>query len=127
LRAAHRVAAAFALLTALATAGCGRGDDVEGVIDRETFIETYVDLRRAGMQAPNRQLPDTARDRILAEHGVTRDELLTFADVRGADPDYMVQVWTEVSARTAPADTVPPTPSYLDTMTGPRPPSAPRL
>ena len=81
------------------------------------------------MATATHQLPDTARDRILGEHGVTRDQLMTFADVRGADPDYMVAVWTEVSARMAPIDTVPPAPlpNYVDTMTGPRPPSAPLI
>ena len=115
------------LLGALVTAvfGCRGAEEPEGIIDRETFISTYIDLRRAGLATPTHQLPDTARDRILAEHGVTRDQLMTFADVRGGDPDYMVALWSEVTARMAPTDTVPPAPSYLDTLTGPRPPSAP--
>src|SRR5688500_16662874 len=57
-------------------AACGEDEEVEGVIDRETFIATYVDLRRAALQQPTRQLPDTARDRILAAHGVTSDQLM---------------------------------------------------
>jgi hypothetical protein len=113
----------------LVAAACGdeEGVEVEGLIDREAFIATYVDLRRAALQRPTRQLPDTARDRILAAHGVTRDQLMQFAEIRGGDPAYMVAVWTEVSQLMAPPDTAPPPTSYLDTMTGPRPPSAPLI
>ena len=121
----RRIVAALALAVAAAAPGCGRETEPEGLIDRETFIATYVDLRRAGLATPTRQLADSARDRILGAHGVTRDQLMDFADHHGADPDYMVELWTEVSAQLAPTDTVQPPTSYLDTMTGPRPPSAP--
>jgi hypothetical protein len=120
-----RAAALTGGLVLVAAACSGAGEEVEGVIDRETFIATYVDLRRAALQQPTRQLPDTARDRILAAHGVTTDQLMQFADVRGADPEYMVALWTEVSQLMAPPDTAPPPNDYLDTLTGPRPPSAP--
>jgi hypothetical protein len=124
------LSAAAALIAALGVGvatSCGGENQVTDVIDREAFIATYVDLRRAALEIPTRQLSDTARARILAAHGVTREDLLQFAEVRGADPDYMVAVWTEVSAQMAPKDTIPPPTSYLDTLTGPRPPSAPLL
>jgi hypothetical protein len=39
-----------------------------------------------------------ARDRILADLGVTEDDLLTFVDVWGSDAEMMVTVWEEVDS-----------------------------
>ena len=57
--------AALTVLLALALPACGGGDEVqpvEGVIDRETFIEVYVDLRAAAVNTPQLTISDEGRD-----------------------------------------------------------------
>lgn len=102
--------AALALL--LGMAGCegatpGSGDD--DAIDRETFIDVQVELELA-QERPGTP-PATERERILAEHGLSDEELRAFIEVHGSDDDYMQDVWEEVDRRVieergaAPADT----------------------
>lgn len=90
------------LLLALAVAiaggtGCGGGPaaDEAGVLDRETFVETWLDLRIAALRNDG-VLPLRRKESILADHGVTEEELRTFAEVHGGDPAYMLEVWNEV-------------------------------
>jgi hypothetical protein len=92
------------LAAAVAALVLGCGDDAapEGVIDRETFIATWVDLRGAGIRTGD-PLPASERTRVLGDHGVTEEQLLAFADAHGADPSYMADVWTEVEVRMRPA------------------------
>ena len=93
--------------TPLATAGlllllaCGDGAAPEGLIDREVFIATWVDLRTAALTTGD-PLPDAQRTRVLAENGVTEDELLGFVDAYGSDPKLMAEVWTEIERRQRP-------------------------
>jgi hypothetical protein len=106
---APRVAALRASLAlALAMAACTPAAP-ETAIDRETFVATYVDLRKAALRSPTRTLTDAQRDSVLAAHGVGEKDLVQFAEVRGADPDYMVALWSEVNALVSPP--VPPAPS----------------
>jgi hypothetical protein len=98
------------LAVALAgTEGCTRTKAADApVIDRQTFIDTYVDLRLAALASPARTLTTSDREAVLAKHHVTDQDLLHFVDVRGADPSYMVRLWTEVAGRVPLA---PPPPS----------------
>ena len=90
----------FAVLTILGSTGCDGGTLPLSVdLDRETFVATYVDLRLAALDSPGGILPDVQRDAILADHDVTQDQLLEFAEVRGRDAAYMTDVWNEVAAR----------------------------
>lgn len=98
----HRLhAAALCAVLALAAVGCS-GDQVrlvEGVIDRDTFIETYVDLRIETLQGPESGLTDEQRDQVLALHGVTAESLLGFVDAYGRELEYMNEVWSEIERR----------------------------
>lgn len=76
-------------------AACWRADSA--VIDRQRFIDTYVDLRISALASPDRTLAAAERERVLQKHGVSADDLLHFVDVKGADPDYMVRLWTEIA------------------------------
>jgi hypothetical protein len=92
------------LWTALVVAvtACGENDVVpivEGVIDRETFIATYVDLRAATLAGSELALPDEQRDEVLAGHGVAAEGLEAFVEAYGRDLDYMNGVWSEVESR----------------------------
>jgi hypothetical protein len=94
----------FPLLLAVlfAVAACGGAEPQ--AIDRETFVQTYVDLRKAALQNMDRQLKPTQRDEVLSRHGVSEEDLLGFVDVHGRDVDYMASVWGEVEARLHPQD-----------------------
>jgi hypothetical protein len=89
-------------LTALALLGmaaaCGRGDGSASgnVIDRQTFISTYVDLRMAALDDPKVTVSDEQRAAILSRHGVDGESLLRFADVHGRDIRFMSDLWSEV-------------------------------
>jgi hypothetical protein len=69
------------------------------VIDREVFIETWVDLRLAALRAPGRRISASERERVLREHEVTEEELLAFAEVHGSDIELMKEVWDAVERR----------------------------
>ncbi|HSG49889.1 MAG TPA: hypothetical protein VLA43_18845 [Longimicrobiales bacterium] len=82
----------------LALSGCGGGPDIP-TIERETFIEVYVELRVAALGHDDATVTDAERERILSAHGVTAEELVAFAEVRGRDPTYMRDVWNEIEER----------------------------
>jgi hypothetical protein len=106
-----RTVAAAALLLALASCSSDTAEPVEGdVIDRETFIATYVDLRMAAVESPDFRLPPGARDEVLARHGVDAEDLVRFAEAYGQDLELMNEVWTEVERRFGDrgADATPP-------------------
>jgi hypothetical protein len=86
---------ALIALTVLAGA-CGGGEDA---IDREVFIEAYVELRLAALESEDFEVATDQRAEILSRHGVDQDALLRFADVHGRDLDFMNEVWTEVERR----------------------------
>ena len=69
-------------------------------IDERTFTATLSDLAVARIQL----LPDTAAytrraEEILREHGVSEDDVRTFAAVRGQNDDLMTRAYARVSAR----------------------------
>ena len=86
---------------ALVLSGCGRDPAVSeaDVIDRETFVATYVDLRTATLATPGDSLPAERKEEILGGHGVTEADLLAFAEAHGGDIDYMASLWAEVEKR----------------------------
>ena len=86
----------------LHVAACSPGGteaDAGELMTREAFVEAYFQLRVEALKDPFREISVPARDRILQELGVTQDELLRFAEVRGTNPAYMEQIWDEVEAR----------------------------
>jgi hypothetical protein len=91
--------------THLVTAGvlvCGLAACEGGVpdtIDREVFVDTYVALRIAALDADSAKLSETDRAEILARHGVTEQDLLDFADTHAVELDFMRDVWNDVELR----------------------------
>jgi hypothetical protein len=79
----------------------------EETIDRETFVATYVDLRRTALTSPGQTLSDVDRERVLQQHTVNEGELITFAESWGGDTSYMTRVWEEVGARLANPNAAP--------------------
>jgi len=93
-------ACAALLLVALALAtGCEDASRATAVIDRETFVESYVALRVAALQRPGSDLSGARRDSVLEAHGVTEEELLAFAEAYGGNVPAMNDIWAEIQAR----------------------------
>ncbi len=91
-----------ALAWLCAAAACGGGTSApvsDDPIDRETFIDAYVELRAAAVGTEGFAVTDEERDRILESHGVDGEELLRFADAHGRDVEFMREVWNEVETR----------------------------
>jgi hypothetical protein len=90
------------LFLTLSSAACG-GDTAASsdasVMDRETFIATYVDLRAAVIRGESHELSDQERIRILSDHGITEAEFTDFVEVHGEDVAFMRGVWDEIEAR----------------------------
>jgi len=98
----HARFAACALAIVCVAAACGEREqpaDLTGVIERETFIDTYVDLRVAAVTSPEFRISSERRAEVLARHGVDSEALIRFADAHGRDLDYMAAVWSEVETR----------------------------
>jgi len=84
-----------------ATASCSGGPadaPATAAVDREAFVETYVDLRATAVRSENGTIDAAQRSEILARHGVTEAGLLAFAEVHGEDVDYMRAVWDQVES-----------------------------
>jgi hypothetical protein len=91
--------ASLAVLLALAAA-CAEGARTgPAPIDREVFIETYVELRLAALQSPDYMVTPERRAAVLQSQGVDADALLAFADAHGRDVEYMSELWSEVERR----------------------------
>jgi len=89
-------AALCVVLLGLAT-GCNGPSGIDGdILDRETFVSVYVDLRMAALDNRAQEIHPIERDSILEAHGVTADDLVAFADAHGDDVRYMARLWSEV-------------------------------
>ena len=96
---ARLAAGATALALVLVSLACGGEDGRTAALDRNAFVEVYVDLRLAALSAPSRQLTPERREEVLRTHGVTEQDVLAFVEAHGRDVDYMQEVWAEVEAR----------------------------
>ena len=68
-------------------------------IDRETFIEVYVDLRHVALRKVSGTVNSTERDSVLALHEVSEEDLRLFLEVYHTEADYMRDLWNDVEAR----------------------------
>lgn len=77
---------------------CGDGaTEISGdAIPTERFVDAYVDLRVAALRQGDGQIKTEDRDSILSHHGLAEQDLLTFAEVHGADAIFMRGVWDSV-------------------------------
>ncbi|MEQ9399884.1 MAG: hypothetical protein RJQ04_12050 [Longimicrobiales bacterium] len=91
------VASGLALITFLAACG-GDPSAATGVIDREIFVATYVDLRVTALHGSG-ELSEAQRTAVLERHSVTEGQLTAFVDAHAQDLDFMRDVWNDVEAR----------------------------
>jgi hypothetical protein len=96
--------AVLALGTLLFAAGCSNPE--AGPISREDYIDLYVRILQAADAAPDTLAASDSARRILAERGVTEDDLMEFAQRYVEDPSELARIWEEIEDRLKqPADT----------------------
>ena len=83
-------------LVCVGTLACGGNRVPEDVIDRDVFVQTYVDLRVAALATDSQKIAVTERDEILARHGITAADLTRFAEAYAEDLDFMRDVWNDI-------------------------------
>lgn len=84
----------------LQACGGGAAEPETATIQKDTFVTAYVELRQAAVDLDPERI-DSARAAILTLHGLTQQDMLTFAEVHGADVNFMRGVWDEVEGRLA--------------------------
>jgi len=87
-----------ALVAVAALAGCGPSTPA-GLIEEETFVEAYVELRIAALDTDSSRIAEADREAILAAKGITEEDLLEFVRAHSANLEYMREVWNEVELR----------------------------
>jgi hypothetical protein len=88
------------LITGLALGGCRDFTArTTGVPDRQTFIDAYVALREAGMDATSPQDFDQRKSAVLRRFALTDSAMVAFVRAHGDDAAYMEKVWEDVTAR----------------------------
>ncbi len=91
----------LAVLALVGGLSCSRDDtspEALAAIDEELFISTFVDLRVAALSAEGGELDPAERERILADRGVSEEDLLQFVEVHGRDVDFMAGVWSRADS-----------------------------
>ncbi len=87
-------------LFVVATA-CERGFPEAGSapsIPEATFVQAMVEFRTEALNWEEGHIPDDVRDSILARHGITGDDLVTYVEVWGNDVPHMYRVWAAVDS-----------------------------
>ena len=91
----------IALFLGVASGACGANtpNEVVDTIDRETFIEVYVDLRSVALRKTSCKVNAVERDSVLAMHEVTEENLRLFLEVYHTEVEFMRDLWNDVEAR----------------------------
>lgn len=74
--------------------GSGSGE----TIDDQTFVEAMVELRLATARSDG-ALSASVREDVLADVGVSGDDLVTFIEVHGENVPRMHDIWVELDLR----------------------------
>ena len=69
------------------------------LIEPEDFIETYVDLRAAALITEDGQVTQAGRSEVLDRHGISEEDLISFAQANGEDLIFMQEIWNEIELR----------------------------
>ena len=87
------------LLSSLACGGSQLSLPAGDLIEPEDFIEAYVDLRAAALMTEDGQVTEASRSEVLDHHGISEEDLISFAQAYGEDLTFMQEVWNEVELR----------------------------
>ncbi len=91
--------AALLLGTLLALAACGRESAPADPISREEYIDLYVEILRVADESPDSVTASERALAILTQRGVSQEDLLAFARNHSDDPEYLVELWSEIEER----------------------------
>ena len=87
------------LLSSLACGGGQSNLPVGDLIEPEDFIATYVDLRAAALITEDGQVTEVGRSEVLDRHGISEEDLISFAEAYGEDLTFMQEIWNEIELR----------------------------
>ena len=87
------------LLSSLACGGSQSNLPAGDLIEPEDFIATYVDLRAAALITEDGQVTEVGRSEILDHHGISEEDLISFAEAYGEDLTFMQEIWNEIELR----------------------------
>ncbi len=73
-------------------------DPVPETIERQTFLEVYVDLRNLALRNADGTVNATERDSVLAVHEVAEEDLRLFLEVHHGDAELMRDLWNEAES-----------------------------
>lgn len=89
-------------MLAVLTFGACTGDGAGTGLAHDRFVDVIVSLRQAANQTYGDPAAFAAqRDRILADAGVTEQELRVYVETHARDLEHMAAVWDSVNARLA--------------------------
>ena len=87
------------LLSSLACGGGQSNLPAGDLIEPEDFIATYVDLRAAALITEDGQVTEIGRSEVLDHHGISEEDLISFAEAYGEDLTFMQEIWNEIELR----------------------------
>ena len=87
------------LLSSLACGGSQSNLPAGDLIKPEDFIATYVDLRAAALITEDGQVTEVGRSEVLDRHGISEEDLISFAEAYGEDLTFMQEIWNEIELR----------------------------
>jgi hypothetical protein len=89
------------LLGGLVLTACraNEGPGPSGGISREQFIELYVALRNAQLNAKTPAEFESTKQQIFARAGVPPESLSRFAAEHGGEITYMATIWDSIKVR----------------------------
>lgn len=86
----------FCLLATFAS--CSTSTAPPGTITDDQFVAAMVALRQAALAAgPDEAAYAAARDRILAEQGLTADDLASYLTAHSDDLPHLADVWEAIN------------------------------
>lgn len=88
------------VLSAGLWASCDRGHDGTG-LSQTRFIEVIVELRRASLRLEDPAAFAARKQQILADAGVTEEQLRAYITAHERDLSHMAAVWESINVRLA--------------------------
>lgn len=89
----------WVLGTLLAFAACQNDSAPADPISREEYIDIYVEILQVADESPDSVTASERAVAILARRGVSEEDLLAFARNHMEDPQYLVDIWSEIEER----------------------------
>ena len=97
----RNIAILILMILSLSQGACGKNNHTEAgdIIDRDTFIKVYVDLRSVALRKTSLIINATERDSILSLNNVTEEDLRSFLDFYNSESEFMRDLWNDADAQ----------------------------